>query len=235
VKERPIIFSAPMVKAILEGRKTQTRRIVKPFPRWEQYTEIKVGMPYARDPWNVWRHGSETDRVGCMQTCPYGLPGDRLWVRETFWPAYTDGSVYLADAGTERWRNARDEAEARDTWKGLWRPSIHMPRAASRITLEVTEVRGQRLQEISGEDCIAEGVQLAVTGRPPRPALCLSASPSPSEFSTVHPEQWTEGEFWRHAYAILWNQINGKKAPWSSNPWVWVIAFKKLASAEAVA
>jgi hypothetical protein len=142
VKERPILFKDVMVRAILVGRKTQTRRIAK--PRYDDKTPCDHWMAYAPD--FIRRHcahGSEG------QTCPYGQPGDRLWVRET-WAINPDdgGAVYRA---------TDPDWEVCECW--TWRPSIHMPRWASRITLEITAVRVERLQGISLDDAKAEGVE----------------------------------------------------------------------------
>lgn len=166
--ERPILFNTAMVRAILAGTKTQTRRVVKHSPA----------------PWN--REHTAWD----MTRCPYGQPGDRLWVRET-WAPLTNGYAYAADP---IW-NASPS--------GRWRPRIHMPRAASRILLEVTGVCAQRLQDISDADAKAEGVALT-------PRTC-----------TMY-----DG-IWRDAYRDLWESINGKFS-WSRNPWLWVVEFKRI-------
>lgn len=135
MKERPIIFSAPMVRAILEGRKTQTRRIVKPYPEGERL---------AVDMWED----------GIVRKCPYGLPGDQLWVRET-WAEFSGIEpkvtyVYRADG-------LYDTPAKEHLCDNRWRPSIYMLRVASRILLEITNVRVERLQEITEEDCVEEG------------------------------------------------------------------------------
>lgn len=193
-KERPILFSGEMVRAILDGRKTQTRRIVKPQPP-SHVREIRVGMFEPV----VIRKGMEepgTPVFGFADEergwkCKYGKPGDRLWVRET-WFCITGepGPIscnYKADFGEHR-------------FAGFWKPSIHMPRWASRITLEITGVRVERLNDISEEDAIAEGCQ---------------CSGVPSSLTN------------RGAYAKLWESINGKGS-WSLNPWVWVVEFKRV-------
>ena len=169
IKERPILFSAPMVRAILEGRKTVTRRAVKIQPRSKaDIGSYGLGQPFIRNP-DVTKPNPE---------CPYGRPGDRLWVRETFaiesnrWaddpysPPHKDGRPtqryeddkwdqphYKAtDAEPELWYDDRDSPGCR------WKPSIHMPRWASRILLEITDVRVERLQDITPEQVTAEGV-----------------------------------------------------------------------------
>jgi hypothetical protein len=192
VRERPILFSGPMVRAILAGRKTQTRRVVKPQPRGDGITTINEAPGW----WDVAILPGGFDNGGCMPIaeikCPYGQPGDRLWVRETFAPNYFDtgGTAYRAE-----WRQYIDGICGEPAWK----PSTHMPRRFSRITLEITDVRVERLQEISEADAIAEGAQ------------CPGVPASLTD---------------RGAFAKLWNKINGPFA-WDDNPWVWVVAFRK--------
>lgn len=130
MKERPILFSGAMVRAILDGSKTQTRRVCK--------LDVRGGMPQP-----------ELDSL--LRCCPYGQPGDRLWVRETW------AKTYVRQAGAEWFVYAT--GDNRTDYGGPWKPSIHMPRAASRITLEITGVRVERLGEISESDARAEGVQ----------------------------------------------------------------------------
>lgn len=191
MKERPILMSAPMVLALQAGTKTQTRRVAKPVKHPD------FGNPYdpgalAREPKHV-----------IERACPYGQPGDRLWVRETF--AKIDGQ-------TQPWI----ETDYRATYthgdrlgdhlgiKRRWTPAIHMPRAASRITLEITDVRVGRLQDISEADAKAEGVSMP------------DGTPTP-------PDWWS----YRQEYAHLWDWINGDGS-WEENPWVWVIGFRAV-------
>ena len=197
MKEHPIIFSTDMVKAILDGRKTQTRRAIKPTKQTEWLLCGGWADDYIKDPGNY-----------LVQHCPYGQVGDRLWVRETWqdycplWSGAWCGHgtkegiikehqpVYKADK-PELWlRNEQPPLK--------WRPSIHMPRWASRINLEITEIRAERLQEIRYLGIFLEGI----------------------------PEQ---GGFEKNfkAFKRLWDSLNAKKYPWSSNPWVWVISFKE--------
>jgi hypothetical protein len=176
--ERPILFSAPMVRAILSGTKTQTRRVVKGMAllwlRPDGFTPEFTALP---------ENG----------LCPYGQPGDRLWVREA-WRAWPDGVAYRADIS---------DADLADAVHAPWRPSIHMHRAASRITLEITAVRVERLQDISEADAKAEGVT--------RPVPMLDDDPST----------------YVDAFGDLWASINGPGS-WDSNPWVWVIEFRRV-------
>ena len=187
VKERPILFSAPMVRAILEGRKTVTRRVCKPQPSAKAHTTCASGNPMGA--W--WETGKDINR------CPHGKPGDRLWVRETHSfvpdpeePAGYSQVLYAAD-GQQYGKN---------------RPSIHMFRADSRILLEITDVRVERLQDISRADIRAEGLQC--------PPELASDDVSPN-YRDWYPAAWRE----------LWESTGGD---WNATPWVWVVEFKRL-------
>lgn len=216
MKERPIIFSAQMVKAIQIGIKTQTRRMVK-----GQHESQFVGSTGddKKDPRN-WGWLNSNDEICTLVDrgegepylrCPYGVPGDRLWVKETWWMhddpnafAPSDGNVTDPDgnkrlvgyAATMDYDSARCAAD----YGCRKRPSIHMPRWASRITLELTEVRVERLQAITLPDCEAEGAP------PTHPADNIWDSTA--------------------TYRKLWESINGAGS-WAKNPWVWVIGFKQ--------
>jgi hypothetical protein len=224
MKERGILFSGPMVRAILEGRKTQTRRVVKPQPPPDakRFSESR----------GVWRETLAAP--GARWRCPYGIPGDRLWARET-WRVSSESNhtpdglsgtkkIYIAyKAGAfagvarqhrEDFRTPEDDDLASRAWGksrvDAWRPSIHMPRWASRITLEITGVRVERVQEISGSDAVAEGIP-AVAG--------TTWESRPDNLNA-----WVVSQFRR-----LWNSINAKRGyGWDANPWVWVIEFKRL-------
>lgn len=210
MSERPILFSGPMVRAILDGHKTQTRRIVK------------------RQPVGEWAAPGRT-------ACPYGVPGDRLWVRETFassqkclvaYRADGECGAWMGDGGGGRIWNRHGgivgaEFHRSEDWRGQtlglsrfggqWKPSIHMPRWASRLTLQVTEVRVQRLQDISEEDAKAEGVDAVEDGE-----LLPDGSGS------------MEWSYWL-GFRRLWDSINAKRGhSWESNPYVWAISFKVL-------
>lgn len=184
-RERPILFSAPMVRAILDGKKSQTRRIVKPSSLFDGKDAI------------VKRHPHQSG-------CQYGKPGDQLWVRET-WGLHDTQPVDGQENATIYYRAT--DGEAHSLRYQLWRPSIYMPRWASRIMLEITDVRVQRLQEISEEDATAEGC--------------------PGWYSPSA-EGNTDGCMPSEEYAALWDSINGKTQPWASNPWVWCISFKRI-------
>jgi hypothetical protein len=179
IRERPILMSTPMVKAILDGRKTMTRRVMKLHSlSGKLYLRIKQVFPTG------WRYIPIDNKI--IKHCPHGIPGDRLWVRETFYAESKDTIYYKAS-----WTGYEDAPNSG------WKPSIFMPRWASRITLEITNVRVERLQEITEENAKAEG--------------------------TVN-EFFASDRYW---FKDLWDSINGKKYPWSSNPWCWVIEFKR--------
>jgi hypothetical protein len=203
MKERPILFSGPMVRAILDGSKTQTRRVVKPVRRYEHNNICRPDL--VEDPYAVWWHGV-SENVGCFQICPHGAPGDRLWVRETFAMNKAKAGppvVYRADHGeAQSVFVERPHSAEWDVVVTRWRPSIFMPRAASRILLEITDVRVQRLQEISEGDARAEGV-------------------TPNAF------EQTSDNWGGVLYRRLWEQINGPGS-WDANPWVWAITFQML-------
>lgn len=177
MRERPVIFSGPMVRAILAGTKTQTRRVLR--EQAESYVGDLLGQRFI---YPVVRGTAEPVPI----RCPYGQPGDRLWVRETWSREDVRGIMYRATDKNPSTLN--------------WKPSIHMHRADSRLTLELTEVRVQRLLQISEEDAEAEGVE---------------------------PVGW-EGH--AGCFAALWDSINAKRGhSWASNPWVWALTFRRVA------
>ena len=218
IKERPILFSAPMVRAILEGRKTVTRRALSAQALKNIGYGVRLGECHEL-PTEGPLHPNSVDYYNDF--CPFGQPGDRLWVRETF--ALADKSGSHDAAPDDHWRPARPgmEPEIYRCWyrasdghtaDGFWKPSIHMPRWASRILLEITDVRVERLQDISEEQAKAEGVRLY----------------------TDHAEL---GDWWhvegietysadpRKSFELLWSSVGGD---WQANPWVWVVEFKQV-------
>ena len=230
MKERPILFSAPMVRSLLAGTKTQTRRVVKPEGAHHLFqfrgTAAAAG---ADEPTGEWGWCGSERVVNKHIHCPYGKPGDRLWVRETWnWfdpeqiPADRIGprAPFTGIAGGSRairWAAAfaADGALPYPGYDGRdhWRPSIHMPRWASRITLEVVGVRVERLQGISEEDAKAEGAwgpDDSIVGKVAEHFGC--------DVLSVHPSL---------AFRMLWEQINGRDS-WAANPWVWVVEFKRV-------
>ncbi|HBX9157992.1 morphogenetic protein [Klebsiella pneumoniae] len=218
--ERGMIFNADMVRAILDGRKTQTRRIVKGTDgavkfckEWDINGEEIFVVLGEKD------HTGMNPVLGAI-SCPFGAVGDRIWVRETF-AALEPGSYEqvkpqeghcqdLRYAATDRL--AKSDADIRGY---KWVPSIHMPRWASRILLEITDVRVERLNSISQEDAQAEGLEL--TGWRPT----YSDPDSGGEVMTPYDN-----------FAELWSSIYGDGS-WQANPWVWVISFERIEGGEA--
>nr|WP_234705246.1 MULTISPECIES: hypothetical protein [Pseudomonas syringae group] len=216
-KERPILFSAPMVRAILSDQKTVTRRVVKP--------------QYCEGPWSVkpaleshhsghshdWWLPTGSQPYAALPKCPYGKAGDRLWVRETWYcdhfevmrgpylkpddldigEAHNDGTLVYAADGLAPYEQEQP----------TWKPSIHMPRWVSRILLEITDVRVERLQEISEEQALDEGVM----------SCKQDIDPDGNDYSP------------QELFAGLWTMINGDGS-WQSNPWVWAVEFKRVAA-----
>lgn len=224
VKERPVLFKGAMVAAVLNETKTETRRLVKCLEPDEEFGYFMPKPPRLR----------ERNDTGCaycknpatstllLELCPYGKPGERLWVRETFHAYGSWEKRFNEKKQNQEWHFVDqtllfDYAYAHDVPQtnhkpkradglGWWkRPSIHMPRVASRILLEITSVRVERLQDISYEDALAEGVW--------RPTAGLVGMPG---YSAIN------------AYKELWNSINGPAA-WDLNPWVWRVAFRRVA------
>ncbi|DBA08609.1 TPA: hypothetical protein NPR52_003913 [Pseudomonas aeruginosa] len=202
-RERPILFNDQMVRAILEGRKTVTRRVMKPQP------DFLGSMVDPNTPFKTLDAG-----LHARITCPHGQPDDRLWVRE----------AWAADAQVDAIA-PRDLSQGEPIWypadfsvrqtgcsmisKGRGRPSIHMPRWASRILLEITAVRIERLQDISEKQALAEGVELEGEG------VCWAGAAGTASDSPVE------------SFRLLWELINGAGS-WNANPWVWVVEFKRV-------
>ncbi len=214
MSEKPILFSAPMVRAILDGSKNQTRRIMKPQADDDGHVTVgeigtSLGVAYLRG-----ERGGQCLRV----PCPYGFPGSRLWVRETCraeeLPSGLDGVRYLADdcfipienteAASDAWLSLAAYGQRLSGHQKCRKVSaIHMPRWASRITLEITGIRVERLQDINEADAIAEGIDPKF---PPDEQVANAA---------------------RMRYADIWESINGPGS-WAANPWVWVVEFRRM-------
>ncbi|WP_394873324.1 hypothetical protein [Klebsiella pneumoniae] len=209
MKERGMIFNADMVRAILDGRKTQTRRIMKPQPEpcprgghWWPSNVFKT-MLHVEDEMQNGK-GGWGGLVG--DACPFGDVGDRIWVREAFASGLSTKST-LAYRATHKREDLEDGFY--DTIK--WTPSIHMPRWASRILLEITDVRVERLNAINEHDAQAEGVAKLRGG-----------------FWKHYQPGWTQHQLSaRGSFVTLWKSIYGDES-WNSNPWVWVIKFKRI-------
>lgn len=198
--ERPILFSGPMVRALLDGSKTQTRRVVKTESIMgnEAFLAARNGKTHA----HVYLMHRDFDVKNMVDHCPYGQPSDPLWVRESFRYGEEFDTWKPSDMPVNigLWFEASGTAPS---WMGKIRPSIHMPRAASRITLEITSVRVERLQDISEADCVAEG---CAGGHGAIPGYGYATTPL-------------------EHYHWLWNSINGPGS-WEANPWVWVVGFE---------
>ena len=196
MSNKPIIFNGEMVRAILAGRKTQTRRVIKPQP---------LNVIFENGDWI--QAPCDLDPKEHIIKCPYAQPGDKLWVRET-WTYLADGFAvspmigYRADMETKVIDTIPDgetvyNVEKPDVWK--WRPSIHMPRWASRITLEVTDVWVERVRDISPTDALSEGMHI----------------------------DWSVENAPENQFKRLWDSIyDAKGFGWDKNPWCWVIEFK---------
>lgn len=188
-RERPLLMSAEMVRVILDGRKRQSRRVILPQPRC-RIIEGRAGLTIGMDPaldGGAW-YDADGITPGRLLTCPYGGIDGRLWVREAFttWGA---GDSHLAYRAT-------DDPPHPDAWDGRWRPSIHMPRWASRLTLRITDVRVERVRQISEEDAQSEGVALG-------------------PFAS-----------YRAAFADLWDRLNAARGyGWDADPWCWCLTF----------
>lgn len=228
MKERPILFSGEMVRAILEGRKTQTRRVLKPQPKVD-------GKYLLWSPNKNFHFDGRLDQIswGIEDACPYGKFGDRLWVRET----WVSGTMNGGDIWY-RYR-ATDEKDVLEGTK--WKPSIFMKRHASRILLEVVSVRVERLQDISEEDAEAEGISQLFDEKTKRSRPeCNSDSwknylwhgnwgqyGMGNKKSDAWHYQYSGYEKARDSFSSLWEAINGPGS-WEKNPWVWVIEFKRV-------
>lgn len=228
-KERPILFSAPMVRALLAGTKTQTRRVVK-VPEG-----LRAPLVQNDDTgewgwwWTEWRwegHGLDARHIPYDEhfhaiRCPYGLPGDTLWVREAFSGPWLMDCVppreWLHDEPIWYW------ADGNPT-DGDWtrpKPSIHMPRAMSRIALRITDVRVERLQDISETDALAEGIQRYPDGFHWEPNTGWPGEPAGSESMRF------VGRTAAQAFHGLWEMINGRESL-DANPWLWCVSFERV-------
>ena len=216
-KERPILFSDEMVRAILSGAKTQTRRVVK-FTNNGMFICNRfrgaVSCCKMGESGPIWNpYGGAPDeplpQKYIEKACPYGTVGDYLWVRETWAPKGTTGKLYY-----------RADGELGSINVERWKPSIHMPRRLSRITLEITGVRVERLQDISEEDADREGFATTFEH---------SHDCGHDSCALAGGIQDCDGEVVSgiDTFRQYWDSLNAKRAPWSSNPWVWVLELKK--------
>ncbi len=232
MKYRPIPFTGEMVKAILEGRKTQTRRVPKYQPlSWAQRFAPGPFKGYGRI--GDWiQMTADEDRQAGFLRCPYGVAGDRLWAKETW--AHDDSFCKNIRCGNRDhiWYRASEHPMVADCFAGdaRWRSSRFMPRWASRITLEIVNMRVERVKDIRMKDVLAEG--------PPIPVIegkwigyQLATKPFPlSHYNpNFNPNGWGESEYLRAYFGHLWDSINYKRGyGWDVNPWVWVIEFRRV-------
>ena len=222
LRTRPIIFSGDMVLAILEDRKTQTRRVIKPQP-YTEHADVAVGFHWGE---TLEFHWDKTERISeliaepndMLEFCPYGIPGDKLWVRETFkhrWAGRdgiqgpgieykADGAVY----GRPQANNIHDKH---------WRPSTNMSRWASRLTLQIIDVRVEKLQEILYEDAVVEGIEKH-----------RLATKNYNYWINYHPNYSSGLVHAQASFHTLWDYSINKKHEhrWGANPWVWVLEFE---------
>lgn len=238
MKERPILFNCEMVKAILEGRKTQTRRVmrrqpdaVERFKQGKETTDTEAKYAILRCYKNP--KGFKKCNSGWFADATYKTPfsefnvGDRLWVRETFCYAWNEDDHICDKDGNPVW-DAKDAhiyyAASETNVDGKWKPSIHMPRWASRILLEITNIRVERLNDISEVDAIAEGVE---------PIIIQDNIPVDGGWTRADLHLWKGyknkerafRETAKDSFTSLWQEINGTDS-WTVNPWVWVVEFK---------
>lgn len=221
-KERPIIFSSPMVLALLDGRKTQTRRIIKPQP---EVSSIPNYGTHAWRPDKQEAHYFDFQNLKSFETafnprvcCPYSA--DRLYVRETWREAFSETHecfAYKADLKYKCGKQTPPDLEQLTALNGGWKPSIHMPKKACRLWLEVVDIRVERLQDISEEDAVCEGARFTNFGNLPG-----------WHFKDIKSHEDCLATA-KYAFANLWESINGVNS-WTTNPWVWVISLKKMES-----
>lgn len=219
IKEIPILFSTPMVQALLEGRKTQTRRLVKwpRVPDWHDWDYEPDSVERRGDGpwWPMWHHRRGSKDIKGPVKCPYGQVGDILWVRESWqWIEGFAGSGYYVFKTDF---HQRYDGWERDTKSHIerverWRPSIHMPKEAARIWLQVTDVRVERLQSITIADAKAEGVE---------------RYHETDAYVNFLDGTWTANAW--ASFGSLWSKINGRES-WDANPFVWVVKFSVLST-----
>jgi len=228
IKERPIVFTEESVRAILAGRKTQTRRVIKPVPDGVGnkkgiltpfvYKEVEIfNKNFQLE--KLTHHPKNGQRLIKEIKCPYGIPGDRLWIKEPWrteeLESGLDGARFRADNYFQVIKNTMEASEAwadaHHKGNGLWRSSRFMPRWASRVLLEVANIRVQRVQDISIDEVDAEG---------------WPGAPDQITDEIRYSNQVDQGFYW---FSHLWDKINAKRGyGWDVNPWVWAVEFKEL-------
>lgn len=223
MKERPILFKGRLVRAILEGRKTVTRRVVKVDDERRFIGADGHGRTWLMNAMDPDADGNVFGDEWSYARCPYGSPGDRLWCKETLrrasWGEADDAITYAAD-GEYAWDVTRP---AQWVWKRPVLPSIHCPRGLSRLLLEVVSVRVERLHDITEEDAEREGVD---------PMFLIKLDPdnldSFARLGSFINGRSDPGSTYRTGFQILWDDINGERGyGWNENPWVWRVEFKR--------
>lgn len=222
MKQIPILFSTPMVQAILKGRKTQTRRVMKPQPDENGVSYMPNAPLYweetYREEWKPWKWDTEQGE-SFSKFCPYGQPGDILWVRESCARGLFDEFYYKADGANYV----------------KWKPSIHMPKAACRIFLKIKSIRVERLQDISPGDAMDEGLEYC--------NVDMDAFEGGEFVADYKNYTWRDDESYEDyffpsfanpidSFRTLWQSINGTES-WNANPWVWVVTFKRCEKPES--
>ena len=210
MKEHPILLNGDMVRAVQDGRKTMTRRVIKPQHKGGVITGPAAESGYAIEAWGGGKRHIAS-KINCL-SCPYGIPGDRLWVRETWATERQFDHLSPSNIPASAHKTERIMYEHFTHGWDKARPSIHMPRWASRITLEVVSVRVERVQEITEDDAKAEGI-----------ASTVILESDGKDYT---------GQYARDGFACLWDSIYAKRGyGWDVNPLVWVIEFKQLTAA----
>ncbi|CAB3730338.1 ASCH domain-containing protein [Paraburkholderia rhynchosiae] len=240
MKERPILFSGAMVRALLDGSKTQTRRILKQASG----PSLSVDCDDRGLAELSWLHGDgpghEVHERIQRVPCPYGEPGDRLWVRESFWgcdaPGYGDQPCVVYD---DEWHGKEYRAAEIRPWARKFGriPSIHMPRDCSRITLEITGVRVERLQDISEQDALAEGVESPDAERDEHDWSICPQCGGTRLYDAIGPNlgvmpdtDCRKCDTHAKRYRNSWDSLNAARGyGWDTNPWVWIVEFKRVA------
>lgn len=243
-KECPILFSGPMVRAILEGRKSQTRRVMKPQPTFASQPRFVHGDGHSGRGWYCCED-EYPDEGSVFYRSPYGQPGDRLWVREK-WTWCSGGAEVTKDAvtfgdGGQKFKSSGEYCSPQDSYAPgafdhiKWKPSIHLPRWASRILLEVVDIRVESLQKISEGDAKREGVLLRASAESGRGLIDIGDKYSPVKYVPARAageslDQVLERAWkFRPHFAGLWDAINsGRGFGWEKNPWVWVVEFRRV-------
>lgn len=212
MNEKPILFSGPMVRGILEGQKTQTRRVIKSPSKKYPYFRLEECYPSEMGSIGNWRLSVEDEDGFSPEEgfwyfgCPYGQPGDRLWVKETYLSG-RKGRIYKAD-------HPIANMIPRKVLK--WKSPIFMPKSAARLWLKIKKIRIERIQDISEKDAEAEGTK----------GLSRIEGYGAAWASIMNKQNWGP---YKCGFALLWNKINKKRGyDWEKNPWVWVVEFKKV-------